>query len=507
MTEDQTEIECLLAGRIGLDPVAVGPHLIGRAARRRMTDLGLDDLGAYASRLGQSEAELQALIEEVVIPESWFFRDERPFRWLGDYVGERWLNDPARPPVRILSLACAGGEEPYSIAMTLWDLGLPACRFRIDAVDISSQRLAVARRGVYSANSFRGSRFGDRARSREGESFSEPARRQGEAPAEPAMKAARREPRPPGPAPTEPRPRGITDSHLGVWARHFREHPQGHELDPAIRSTVRFLQANVLDPKLLEDSSPYDVVFCRNLLIYLDVPARAVVAAALDRLLAADGVLFIGHADRLAPAGVLSGLTLVDEPGCFAYRRAAPEARLDRLQLKPPQPMSSPVAPGSSARTREPAAAGGAAGVGIGEASGGQGVAPVAPPPTLVRDGADVPEPSSLLEQAAELANRGRHAEAIVACERHLRLKGPGASAYYLMGMICQAAGERRRAEDCFHKTVYLDPKHDEALLALALSAERRGDRHAAAGFRRRAHRTASTTTTAMDRPRGGESR
>jgi chemotaxis protein methyltransferase WspC len=98
------------------------------------------------------------------------------------------------------------------------------------------------------------------------------------------------------------------------------------------------------------------------------------------------------------------------------------------------------------------------------------------------------PSPS-LLEQAAELANRSRYDEAIAACERHLRLKGPGAPAYYLMGMIRQAAGDRRGAEECFHKTIYLDPRHDEALLALALLAERRGDRAAAAGFRRRAHR------------------
>ena len=55
------------------------------------------------------------------------------------------------------------------------------------------------------------------------------------------------------------------------------------------------------------------------------------------------------------------------------------------------------------------------------------------------------------------------------------------------MGMIRQAAGDRRRAEECFHKTIYLDPRHDKALLALALLAERRGDRDAAAGFRRRA--------------------
>jgi chemotaxis protein methyltransferase WspC len=72
------------------------------------------------------------------------------------------------------------------------------------------------------------------------------------------------------------------------------------------------------------------------------------------------------------------------------------------------------------------------------------------------------------------------------------------------MGMICQAAGDRRRAEDCFLKTVYLDANHDEALLALALLAERRGDRAAAAGFRRRARRTATATST---RPDGGDLR
>jgi chemotaxis protein methyltransferase WspC len=103
-------------------------------------------------------------------------------------------------------------------------------------------------------------------------------------------------------------------------------------------------------------------------------------------------------------------------------------------------------------------------------------------------------EPSLLLDQAAELANRGRFAEAIAECERHLRQKGLAAPPYYLMGMICQASGDRRRAEDCFQKTVYLDPMHDEALLALALLAERRGDQGAAAGFRRRAERTATMT-------------
>ena len=151
MAAELSGIEGLLASRIGLDPVSVGSPLILRTARQRMKELGLDDLGAYERQVRQSEPELQALIEEVVVSESWFFRDERPFQWFREYVRARWLDDPLRPPFRVLSLPCAGGEEPYSIAMTLRDLGLPARRFQIDAVDISARRLAIARRGVYSA--------------------------------------------------------------------------------------------------------------------------------------------------------------------------------------------------------------------------------------------------------------------------------------------------------------------------------------------------------------------
>jgi len=420
MSAELRGIEELLATRIGLDPIAVGPPLILHAARRRMKELGLADLAEYQRRLSQSELELQELIEVVVVPESWFFRDERPFHWLREYVRERWLKDLLRPPLRVLSMPCAGGEEPYSTALTLLDLGLPARRFRIDAVDVSLSRLTIARRAVYSANAFRG-------------------------------------------------------PDLSYRARSFREHPQGYELDPTVRATVRFIQASVLDPHLLEGSPPYDVLFCRNLLIYLDVSARERVLAAIDRLLAADGVLFVGHADRLGRAGAEPRFTAVGDPGCFAYqRRARVIVSVDqaRPQIEPP-PMPSRIAPTD-----------------VSDVSA-RAVETVSLP---------VVQPLSLLDQAADLANLGRFDEAVAACERHLQQKSPSAAAYYLLGMICQAAGDRSRAEDCFKKTIYLDPRHDEALLALALLAERRGDHEAAAGFRRRAERIATMNVVEGER-------
>jgi chemotaxis protein methyltransferase WspC len=459
MTKDQEKIEELLGRRIGLDPAVMGPHLILRAARRRMAELGVHELRDYAARVVDSEVEQQALIEEVIVPESWFFRDERPFRWLAEHVRAGWIAAPWRPPLRALSMPCAGGQEPYSIAITLRDAGLPAPRFVIDAVDVSARMLEIARRGVYSANAFRGVLARGEGLGARGE--------------EDGIGLLSSSPLAPGPSP-------LSEPLEGRWTRHFRRQAQGYEIDPAIRATVRFVQANVLDPTLLAGSPSYDVVFCRNLLIYLDTPARARVLATLDRLMADEGVLFIGHADRLEASGMPSRFAAVGEPGCFAYRRAARLAEPGGHRLAPASPIPMPMLPEPAPLGMLPA---------------------MSPAPQPVDAPAPQPSSPSLLEQAAELANQARHTEAIAACEQHLRLKGPGAAAYYLMGMICQAAGDRRRAEDCFRKTIYLDPGHDEALLALALSAERRGDRDAAAAFRRRAHRT---VTRAPNKDHGG---
>ena len=226
----------MLTARIGLDPAAVASSLIPRAVRLRMIELGLGHLGDYESLLSGSEAELQALIEEVVVPESWFFRDKLPFRYLQDQCSDGWVGNPARSPLRVLSMPCAGGEEPYSIAITLLESGLARRRFQVDALDISQRRLDLARRGVFSRNAFRGN---------------------------------------------------DQDSGRGT----SKTIPRDYELDASIRAGVRFLQGSMLDPTLLIGEARYDVIFCRNLLIYLDGPSRARVMATLDRLLAAEGLL------------------------------------------------------------------------------------------------------------------------------------------------------------------------------------------------------------------------
>jgi len=445
MSSQWNRIEAILTNRIGLDPATVGSTLIPRAVRIRMNELGLVDVDSYTSLISGSEIELQALIEEVVVPESWFFRDELPSRHFQDHVRACWVANPARAPLRVLSIPCAGGEEPYSIVIALMEIGLDARRYQVNAIDISTRRLEVARRGIFSSNAFRG-------------------------------------------------------SDLSFRDRYLRSHPEGFEIDPSLRTRVRFLQGSILDPGLLSAEPVFDVLFCRNLLIYLDEPSRVRVMRILDRLLAVEGLLIIGHVDRLNLSAIDPAFTQAGDRRAFTYRKTT--------ALLPPGPVTVPSAqtltwqapqlPSPRARklltwqlpqsperittSQVPEDPRSGPAYRSSQELGSQS-------PSRLRPGSEVVASGSLLDRALELANLGRHDEAVALCEQVVRQQGPSAPVYYLMGVIHQSVGNRTRGEECFQKAVYLDPGHDEALLALALSAERRGDTAAAASSHRRAER------------------
>jgi len=413
MSDAEAEVCRLLSRRIGLDPTTVGPTLIAGAILTRMKAAGVTDPAAYVHLVQSSDSEFGELVELVVVSESWFFRDSKPFDCLAAVATRRWFLNPATPIVRALSIPCAGGEEPYSIAMTLLDAGFPADRIHIDAVDLSLRALDVAARAVYGRNSFR-------------------------------------------------------EPNLTFRERYFRPVGSTFALDSAIKRLVQFHHLNLFDPMFFAEAQPYQAIFCRNLLIYLDTPARHCMFNVFDRLLADDGVLFIGHAE--AAPNLDRRFLQLDGPGSFCYERR-------RTPPPPPPPPAVPwtgivypiVKPAVNPKDerRVPPV--------------DTPARPVAVPPAAV--------PIPLLKQAAELANQRRHAEAIQLCERALRQMGPKPEVYHLLGMIHQSSGALDQAEGGLGKAVYLDPKDDEALLALALIADRRGRDAEAALFRRRADR------------------
>jgi chemotaxis protein methyltransferase WspC len=399
-------VEELLERWIGLDAGTVGTAAIDRAVRERMKATGIIDPTAYTTRAWSDPSERDLLVEEVIVAESWFFRDPQVFAFVTDFIVTR-ATLPGRAPVRVLSAPAAAGEEPYSLVMSLFEAGLTASQFEVDAIDISRRTLARAEAGRYSVNAFR-------------------------------------------------------NADLSFRDRWFRSDGGQSVVDPRIGRQVRFAWANLLDDAFVATRGAYDVIFCRNLLIYLTPAARRQVERQLERLLADGGLLVLGAAEPpimqgdWIPAGTAS---------LFALRRG--------IHAKPLKPVAS--VPRATAPARP---------------SPAPPPRPVTRPPAANDTGANGQGSlESVLAEADRLANAGQLAEALAWCERHRSRLPPSPQLFFLMGMLHQSAGDFDRAEGCFHKTLYLDTSHEEALLALALLARQRGDTAMADQYRQSAAR------------------
>jgi chemotaxis protein methyltransferase WspC len=418
-------IESLLEKKIGLSVDAIGPDTVAKAVHTRMEDCGLADTDAYLSFLDTSKEELEELIEAVVVPETWFFRNKESFDFLGSYAFRKWLPRHRRDVLRLLSIASSTGEEPYSMAMALLEAGLNSGHFHIDAVDISGKSLNRAKLGIYLKASFRG-------------------------------------------------------KHLSFRERYFKKTGEGYEINSLVRNTVRFIKGNLLDARLLADAAKYDVIFCRNLMIYLTSSARRLAMDVVDKLLNNTGLLFVGHAER--PIVVDAGLEWIREPGVFAFRRTEhqPEQKTPvRIQKRTMLEKRNHKAV-SLPRPRSP------------------GPPPDSPPIPSGIDQTTYPlkdwrqaktDDIKLLDRARSLADQGALDEALASCERCLEEDAFHVQAHFLKGLIHQARGDQSAAEDCFNKVAYLDPNHHEALSYLTFIAKDRGDLERAARLQKRVQR------------------
>jgi len=282
-----------LKERIGLDVASVGAAIIERAVRQRTTLSQAAHADEYWQLLQGSRDEQQALIEAVIVPETWFFRYPESFATLGKLARGRLKELNNMRALRILSLPCSTGEEPYSIAMALLDAGLQPHQFKVDGMDISPLSVEKARRALYGKNSFRG-------------------------------------------------------QDLEYRERHFFAEQDGHRVNEYVREQVRWQVGNVLDPTLLASEPAFDFVFCRNLLIYFDQSTQKQVFEVLKRLTHVDGVLFIGPAEG-SLLGRL-GMRSIGIPQSFAFSRHS-EPHPEPLPTPKPvavpasQPMRSALPP------------------------------------------------------------------------------------------------------------------------------------------------------------------
>ncbi|VAW81544.1 Chemotaxis protein methyltransferase CheR [hydrothermal vent metagenome] len=253
----------LLHQKIGLSVKTVGESSIKSAVRTRMAKNNITHRQDYVNFVETSTEELTSLIEECVVPETWFFRDCEPF----EYLKTKVLTLSKKYPIlKLLSMPCSTGEEPYSIAMTLLEAGLKPESFKITALDISEIALASARQAVYSEYSFRGIQ------------------------------------------------------NTSIIDKYFTNVNSEYILNDQVKQQVKFQRSNIVDVTNRHLSQHYHVVFCRNLLIYFDNKQKELTYQNIHKMMVPGGLLIMGHAESTSTPASLFANCAVEKTFSFTCR-------------------------------------------------------------------------------------------------------------------------------------------------------------------------------------------
>ena len=220
-----------------------------------------------------------------------------------------------------------------------------------------------------------------------------------------------------------------------------RERQGRYELATTVRERVHFQAGNLLAPDCVVGAHPYDFVFCRNVLIYFDGPTQQQVISKLGKLLAPEGILFVG------PGGSVFGAPpnrFVSTPHPRAFASESDD-RLGAADLLCERNRRAERSSQSASGTKPPSKA-------------------AAKPSRNIQHSAREPveKPTVNLEFVQRLADAGRLADAVIACEAHLHEHGASAGAYYLLGLVRDAMGNDQQAAACYRKlsiSIRITPK------------------------------------------------
>jgi chemotaxis protein methyltransferase CheR len=245
---DLLVLNALIRREFGID---FSEHLdqLKRKITARLIATGVADVRGYVQLLEyapQRANELSALADAVANNETYFFRESSQLEAICRMlIPSLMARLPEKRAIKILSLPCSTGEEPYSLVMQLMmnDDALEH-NVRIFAADLSERALEAAKAGKYRPLSFRS---------------------------------------------TTP----------DIIQRFFTHQAGWSVIDANVARRVTFFRANLVDVESLQAEAPYDIILCRNVLIYFQPTTRDQVMSNLAAVLAADGYLCLGHADTI----------------------------------------------------------------------------------------------------------------------------------------------------------------------------------------------------------------
>ncbi len=451
-----------LSSRLGLQFEAGAIVDLELVLEERLRKLGYDNVAPYFHHLESPlarENELRALAEQLTVGETHFFRHPDLIRAFSEVALRDCIQAHSQDRrLRILSAGCASGEEPYTLAMMVRD-HLPSLdnwEVGIRGIDINHSLIEKAKKATYSRWSLRET-----------------------------------------PAP--------------VKERYFRQVGSEYSVIDPIRQMVVFEERNLLDQAHgLWQTESFDIIFCRNVIIYLSPQAIDELVIQFERCLVPRGYLFLGHSETLR--GISHAFDLCHTHNTFYYRRRqTTHSGSHRLPVVSSLPSSDhlPVTEDDTWAGTIQRASARIAALASTSASAGPSKSAAATDVPQVRGNAPAPNPSghaqlalelfrqdrfeealeqldripttqsdcdALLLRAAVLTNRGDLIGAEKVCAQVLRLDSLNPGAQYLSALGREHAGDRAGALRDATTAAYLDPAFAMPHLQLGFIAKRTGD-------------------------------
>ncbi len=246
--EDFTLLAGVIRKRSGIVLAEDKTYLLESRLMPLVRTRGLDSMDALVAsvRKGGDEPLLREITDAMTTNETLFFRDIRPFDQFRDVMVPALTEARAsQKKIRVWCAACSTGQEPYSLAMVIKELGAKLAGYRIEfiATDLSTEALAKAKAGIYSQFEVQ---------------------------------------------------RGLPVSML---VKYFQQQNDAWQVNSEIRAMVRYEELNLL--KDFSKIGPVDIVFCRNVLIYFDPETKKDILERAHKLLPDDGYLLLGGSETV----------------------------------------------------------------------------------------------------------------------------------------------------------------------------------------------------------------
>ena len=257
--EDVRRLCEFLYRRTGMSFADDKRYYIDRRLAERIAATGSPSFQCYFTTLrADADHEIEHLVNAFTVNETYFYREDHQLRCMtADLLGNVLARKEPGEAIRIWSIPCSTGEEPYSIAIWLMENWTEVDRYNIEIVgsDIDTRVLESASEGIYGARSL--------------------------------MRL----------------PKGVVD-------RYFQNLGDGkYQIDGGLRESIQFTRTNLIDSVDMRAYRSFDIVFCRNVLIYFDDASRRIAAENLYDSLKPGGYICLGHSEsmsRISPLFLVS---------------------------------------------------------------------------------------------------------------------------------------------------------------------------------------------------------